>query len=276
MHECDEEEVEWFVVKDERAEARFKQACYSSVSSNHELSRKVTSVKEWDDFLKDLRSGKAWAVGYKWFPYTRNSKLKGNDRELEVEAWFEQPDRGKGKYMVIHVHFETKWHERRISNLTAVKQVNLRHTQTTSNFWEKKEYTHWYFKAYPEEFGGNRQVDGGSEAEGSAAEGSEAAEVLAEHDGWVVEKSKKTVQSEKREAEAELANRGFPVASFASTWDRKDLRADTGERGTHAKDLAFVLDTAFGDTNLFYYDESDCKKRSAGALSQFCCILLPL
>ena len=258
MNEDDEEEVEWFVVKDEQKEARFRQACYADVSSNDESLRKVTSVKEWDVILKDLRNRKAWAVGYKWFPYNRGGRLKGNDRELEVEAWFEQPDRGKGWYMVVHVHFETRWIQRKEGYaFQQVTAVNLRHTQNASNYWEKTCPTYQEYIAFSEEFDDVSVVAQGSEPEDSEPEGNE--------DRFVVAKSKKSLQSEKREAEAEQADRAFPVASFSSAWDRKDLRVETRVRGTHARDVGYVLDAALGDRELMYFDvDKYRKKRSAG------------
>ena len=129
MTRDEDDEFECFVV------TSFESTLLSAyhLPEDESLTRKVYKIAEWNEFVVALREGNAMAIGWKWFPYTQGSKLKGNQRELEVELWFHHPDSKVGQFMVIHVHFSTKWEERHSDPRAdrRVTAVNIRHTQRT-------------------------------------------------------------------------------------------------------------------------------------------------
>ena len=146
-------------MRDKKLLKEFEQARHVRVEST-ETSRRVTSVNEWDAFVKELRTGIAKAVGYKWFPYTAGGTLSGPDREVEVEAWFEHPGSRVGRYLVVHVHFASKWEERHTDPEVSkrVTAVNIRHTQSSSSYWAAE--TLRTYGTYAEGGGGHFRVAG--------------------------------------------------------------------------------------------------------------------
>ena len=154
----DLEEFECFVLRHSSLK-RFKHACDAIDSGDAERSRRVHNVDEWDEFMSELNAGTAHAVGYKWFPYTAGGTLWGIARLLEVEIWFDHPGSKVGKYLVLHVHFDTSWYDRREPGAAErVTAISIRHTQSTSRYWKHNQETYDGYGVYSEEGGGHFKV----------------------------------------------------------------------------------------------------------------------
>lgn len=152
-----EDEFESFIVaKDQELVDRFKRFCHAKLDRGGH-TRRVYNVEEWETFVRALRNRDAWAVGWKWFPYTHRGTLSGPDRQLEVEIWFEHPGSKVGRFLLVHVHSETKW-DKRGADPFRVTAVNIRHTQSTSQYWYHNQEAYWYYGVYPEEGHGHFEV----------------------------------------------------------------------------------------------------------------------
>ena len=109
--------------------------------------------------MSELNEGTAHAVGYKWFPYTAGGRLQRNDRQIEVEIWFDHPRSKVGKSLVLHVHFDTSWDHRRAPGAAErVTAISIRHTQSTSQYWYHNQETYDGYGVYSEEGGRHFKV----------------------------------------------------------------------------------------------------------------------
>lgn len=156
--EDNNDEFECFVLRPSELQ-RFKQACHAIDSHGAERSRRVRSVDEWNVFVSDLNARTAHAIGYKWFPYTAGGTLWGDARQLEVEIWFDHPGSKAGKYLVLHVHFDTSWDDRRAPDAAErVTAISIRHTQSSSHYWYHNQETCDGYGMNSEEGGGHFKV----------------------------------------------------------------------------------------------------------------------